>query len=167
MTIEISSGRRNKLIFVSIASLLIFVGTACAQGPRTNRLPGNIRFVRLVEHSTACDWSTLQFENSPQASNVSGCVRGADQSAGPVHVRMQGHTGTISDTEANKSGEFLFKDVSGGDYFLYITQAAKILAIATISVPSKLRTPMVVDLGPHITNTDILYIGEYQVPKSQ
>src|SRR5580700_8230478 len=123
MTAEIIiSGQRNRAIFIGIASLVSCVAIANGQGPKTNRLPGDVKFVRIVEHATACQGLTSHVGNGPQASSFSGCVRGADQSAGPIHVRMQGYTGTSSDTEANKSGEFLFEDVPAGSYFLYITQ---------------------------------------------
>jgi hypothetical protein len=164
----IISGPRNRTIFIAIVSLVSCVAIAHAQGPKTNRLPGDVKFVRIVEHSTACQGLTSQVGKGPQPSSFSGCVRGADQSAGPIHVRMLGYTGTISDTDANKSGEFLFGDVPAGSYFLYINQGPRILAIATIWVPSKLNTPpMVVDLGPHPANTNILYIDRYLMAKSE
>jgi hypothetical protein len=126
-------------------------------GPDPNILIGNIKLV--VHHVTTCDKFIFQTETHHTSSKFSGCIRGADQSAGPVQIKIAGvHTGRIADTGANQSGEFLFRNVSAGDYVLFATQGAKALTLTTIQLPLKI-SPLVVDVRPLIGDT--LYVGEY------
>jgi hypothetical protein len=127
---------------------IILAGGALAQTPKANRLPGNVEWVRVVEHTTTCGWLAVRTESNPEASNFSGCIRGADQLAGPIRVQLQAaHTSKLAETKADKSGEFLFKNVSAGDYILLATQEEKVVAMRTIRVPLMIA-PLVLDLGP-------------------
>jgi hypothetical protein len=127
---------------------IILAGGALAQTPKASRLPRNVEWVRVVEHATTCGWLAVRTESNPEASNFSGCIRGADQVAGPILVQMQAaYAGQIAETKADKSGEFLFKDVSPGAYVLLATQGHEVVAMRTIRVPSMI-TPLVLDLGP-------------------
>jgi hypothetical protein len=130
------------------ALAVILAGGALAQTSGANRLPGNVEWVRGVEHAATCSWLAVKTESNPEASNFSGCIRGADQLAGPIRVQMQAaYAGQIAKTNADKSGEFFFKDVSAGDYILLATQKDKVVAMRAIRVPSTI-TSLVLDLGP-------------------
>jgi hypothetical protein len=134
-------------LMVAIVAVIL-AGGALAQTPKANRLPGNVEWMRVVEHATTCGWPAVRTDSNPEASNFSGCIRGADQLAGPIRVQMQAAlTSKIAKTEADKSGEFLFRDVSPGAYVLLATQGHEVVAMRTIRLPLVI-TPLVLDLGP-------------------
>ncbi|HWW13649.1 MAG TPA: hypothetical protein VN310_03215 [Candidatus Dormibacteraeota bacterium] len=144
------------------AVVIILTGGAFAQTPKVNRVPGNIEWVRLVEHATTCGWLGSRTEGNSEASNVPGCIRGADQLAGPIKVEMQAvYAGKNAETKANKSGEFLFKDVPASDYVLLATQGPKVLSFTIVRLPLS-TSRLVLDVGPRFPAYNVnLYVGEY------
>jgi hypothetical protein len=139
-------GHQAALMVAAVA--IIMAGAAPAQTAEATRLPLKAEWVPVVEHATTCGWLAVGTESNPRASSFSGCIRGAEQSAGPILVQMQAaYTGQIAETNAGKSGEFLFKDVSPGAYTLWATQGHKVVAMRTVRVPSMI-TPLFLNLGP-------------------
>jgi hypothetical protein len=91
-------------------------------------------------------------EGGPQTSNLSGRFRGASPTGGPVRIRLSGvYSGTVIDTEANKSGEFSVTNVLDGTYVVIATQQDRatlrdrVLSVKAICIPLKNSGPLVLD----------------------
>jgi hypothetical protein len=138
-------GRHAALMVFAVA--VILSGGARGQISKATRLPGNIEWVQVAEHTTTCGWLAFRADNKHEAPNLSGCVRGADQMAGPIRVRIAGvYSNKILDASVNKSGEFSFRNVPMGDYVLMATQRNRILGIRTIRTPLTM-SPVVIEIG--------------------
>jgi hypothetical protein len=114
----------------------------------------------LLHHVTTCDRFNSRTATKSQASNLSGCIRGAAKAKGAIRVQIQ--SADVSEhlsSAANEFGEFSFGDVPRGDYSVIATQGAKILAFRTIQIP--LRMPLVMVITPHISGVGTLYLSEY------
>jgi hypothetical protein len=86
-------------------------------------------------------------EGGPPTSNVSGRIRGADQFAGSIRVRISGvYSNDILDAEVNGSGGFSLEKVPQGEYVLAVTQRDRVLAVKAIELPSA-ESSIVIEIG--------------------
>ena len=118
----------------------------CAMGCA---VPGDVKKDKLTLMGST--WNRcerlLERSSSHAAGILRGCVRGADQSAGSVGVRIsQVRSALIANTSADKSGAFTFKHVPAGEYVLLATQDHKVLGLRSISVPAS--PPIVMNIKP-------------------
>jgi hypothetical protein len=89
----------------------------------------------------------IGLEGGTPTSDVSGRIRGADQSAGPIRVRMSGVYSTeLLDAEVNSTGGFSLERVPQGEYVLAVTQRERVLVVKAIKLPS-VESPIVIEVG--------------------
>jgi hypothetical protein len=127
---------------VAITFTLSLIVTARAQ---TGSAPGNARPV--PKPMFGCEKGFLEMDANPPASRIPGCIRGADQSAGPIGVRISSvHLNKILNEKVNSSGEFSFKNVAAGDYVLFALQRQRIIGLKIVRVPLRM-SPVVIDIS--------------------
>jgi hypothetical protein len=161
----------------SVSVAIVFaMGLACAEAQTTAEdtfppddvtilnKPGPIPgpgLTVLVRHVTTCDRFNSEPATNRQASNLSGCIRGAVKARGAIKIQIQGvHTSRIANTVANEFGEFLFANIPAGDYVLLATQGKATLTLRAFHFPSKM--PLVVgDVFPHLSGVGFLYLSDY------
>jgi hypothetical protein len=96
--------------------------------------------------SFGCSTPTTKKEGA-RRSDFSGCFRGADQSGGPIKVRItELYSSRIFSVKVSDSGEFSLKSIPAGNYMLVATQADKTIALKTIRLPA--IRPIVMNLEP-------------------
>jgi len=89
----------------------------------------------------------IGMETGTPTSDVSGRIQGADQSAGPIRVRMSGvYSNDILDAEVTGSGGFALEKVPDGEYVLAVTQREKVLVVKAIKLPSA-ESSIVIEVG--------------------
>jgi hypothetical protein len=106
------------------------------------------RVVRVFQpHVLVIIGLQIGMEGGPPTSNLSGRIQGADQSAGPIRVRISGvYSNDILDAEVTGSGGFALEKVPDGEYVLSLTQRENVLAVKAIKLPS-LESPIIIELG--------------------
>ncbi len=89
----------------------------------------------------------IGMETGIPTSDVSGRIQGADQSAGPIRVRISGvYSDDILDAEVNGSGGFSLEKVPQGEYVLAVTQRERVLAVKAIKLPSA-ESSILIEVG--------------------
>jgi hypothetical protein len=88
----------------------------------------------------------IGMEGGPPTSNVSGRIRGADQSAGAIRVRISGvYSNDTLDAEVNGLGGFSLEKVPQGEYVLAVTQRERVLVVKAIKLSSA-ESPIVIEV---------------------
>jgi len=158
MRIKIRVPGERCLLVIGAACLLSLIGSAEAQAARGNILPGNILDQLWMRGVCLCEKSFSKTQSHPSARNLSGCICGSDQSAGPVQVRMLDvRSARIANTRVDGTGKFSFKNVGAGEYVLLATQGPRILGLQTIRLPLDV-TPVVMNVRPRIEIRGVEYL---------
>jgi hypothetical protein len=81
------------------------------------------------------------------ASNLAGCIVGADQSTDNIRVRIRGvNSNELLTTRASNAGQFSFNNVHAGDYMLIATRYRQVLALKAVKIP--MNIPVVLNAEP-------------------